>query len=76
MDCDQELSSLYGYHVPSDLVGVNVAKLIPALQLPTGTNMNKVCVKLIPDICMWGLNLLQSILGMALKLNFFVAMFF
>ena len=43
VDCDQELSSLSGYHVPSDLVGVNITKLIPALQLPSGTNMNKVC---------------------------------
>ena len=43
MDCDQELSSLYGYHDPSDLVGVNITKLIPALQLPSGTNMSKVC---------------------------------
>lgn len=43
MDCDQELSSLYGYHVPLDLVGVNITKLIPALQLPSGTNLNKVC---------------------------------
>ncbi|KAL9963207.1 hypothetical protein ACROYT_G032385 [Oculina patagonica] len=41
VDCDQELSFLYGYHAPSDLVGVNITKLIPALQLPTGTNMNK-----------------------------------
>ena len=45
MDCDQELSFLHGYRAPSDLVGVNIRKLIPALQLPEGTNMNKVCVK-------------------------------
>ena len=44
MDCDQELASLSGYHVPSELVGVNITKLIPALQLPSGTNINKVCV--------------------------------
>ena len=43
MDCDQELASLSGYHGPSELVGVNITKLIPALQLPSGTNMNKVC---------------------------------
>ena len=50
VDCDQDLSFLYGYHVPSDLVGVSITKLIPALVLPTGKDMDKVCVKLKADM--------------------------
>ena len=42
MDCDQELAFLYGYVGTGDLIGIHIKKLIPALELPTGENMNKV----------------------------------
>ncbi|XP_022800681.1 uncharacterized protein LOC111338444 [Stylophora pistillata] len=41
VDCDQDLSTLYGYYVTTDLIGVNIKKLIPALELPTSENMSK-----------------------------------
>ena len=42
MDCDRDLAFLHGYHGAGDLIGVNIKKLIPALELPTCENMNKV----------------------------------
>ena len=44
MDCDQDLATLYGYYVTGDLIGVNIKKLIPALELPTSEKMSKVCI--------------------------------
>lgn len=42
MDCDADFAFLYGFYGVGDLIGVNIKKLIPALVLPTGENLNKV----------------------------------
>ena len=42
MDCGSDFAFLHGYHEVGDLIGVNLKKLIPALELPTSENMKKV----------------------------------
>lgn len=41
VDCGSDFAFLHGYHEVGDLIGVNLKKLIPALELPTSENMKK-----------------------------------
>ncbi|XP_044184545.1 PAS domain-containing serine/threonine-protein kinase-like isoform X1 [Acropora millepora] len=41
VSCDSDFAILHGYHGTGDLKDVNIRKLIPALELPTGETMSK-----------------------------------
>ena len=42
VSCDSDFAILHGYHGTGDLKDVNIRKLIPALELPSGETMSKV----------------------------------
>ncbi|XP_015780181.1 PREDICTED: PAS domain-containing serine/threonine-protein kinase-like [Acropora digitifera] len=41
VSCDSDFAILHGYHGTGDLKDVNIRKLIPALELPSGETMSK-----------------------------------
>ena len=41
VDCDMVLAVLHGFQHASDLIGINIKTLIPALVLPSCETLNK-----------------------------------